>query len=203
MWRLHWGRKEEVTYHYSLIMDRRSCTWCLLYWTPFQLWGSMIQTLWVYNLRYKYHGNTQKYIPKFKSILEKLIVTTILLQSPLAPSPWYCCLQETPLISQLPSQILYIIYPFRWLTHRYVHCLSYISSLFFFFFSWPQLWHMEVPKARGQTGTAVRAYTTATATPDTSHICNLHCSLRQRWILNPLTQARDRTCILTETMSGP
>ena len=30
----------------------------------------------------------------------------------------------------------------------------------------------------------------------------LHCSLRQRWILNPLSEARDGTCILTETVPG-
>ena len=39
------------------------------------------------------------------------------------------------------------------------------------------------------------AYTPATATPELSHICNLHHSSRQRQILNPLSEARDRTCI--------
>ena len=39
-------------------------------------------------------------------------------------------------------------------------------------------------------------YATATATPDLSHICNLHYSSRQHQILNPLSKARDRTCIL-------
>ena len=36
-----------------------------------------------------------------------------------------------------------------------------------------------------------------------SRICHLHHSLWQHWILNPLSKARDRTCILTETRSGP
>ena len=36
--------------------------------------------------------------------------------------------------------------------------------------------------------------------PDPSHSFNLWCSLRQRQIFNPLTQARDQTRILTETM---
>lgn len=40
----------------------------------------------------------------------------------------YCCLQATLLISQLPSLILYITYPFRCWTHRHLHCLT--TSLF-------------------------------------------------------------------------
>ena len=35
---------------------------------------------------------------------------------------------------------------------------------------------------------------------DPSHICKLHHSSWQRPILNPLSQARDRTHVLTETM---
>ena len=35
--------------------------------------------------------------------------------------------------------------------------------------------------------------------PDLSHICNLRCSLRQRGILDPLSEARDRTYILMDT----
>ena len=34
-------------------------------------------------------------------------------------------------------------------------------------------------------------YVTATATPDPSHICDLHCSFRQCWMLNSLGEARD------------
>ena len=44
-------------------------------------------------------------------------------------------------------------------------------------------------QVRGQ----IRAYTRATATQDPSHICNLHHSSRQHWILNPLSKARDQT----------
>ena len=32
-----------------------------------------------------------------------------------------------------------------------------------------------------------------------SHICDLCCSLQQHWILNPLSEAGDRTCILMDT----
>ena len=43
------------------------------------------------------------------------------------------------------------------------------------------------PHESSQAGTEselqLPVYTTATATPDPSHICDLHHSLRQRWIL--------------------
>ena len=35
--------------------------------------------------------------------------------------------------------------------------------------------------------------------PDPSRICDLHHSSWQRWILNPLIEARDQTCILMST----
>ena len=59
-------------------------------------------------------------------------------------------------------------------------------------------------RARGQirAAAAVAAYTTATAMPDLSHACDLHHSLWQCQILNPLSEARDETCMLTETMLG-
>ena len=40
------------------------------------------------------------------------------------------------------------------------------------------------------------AYTTATATWDPSHICDLHHSSRLHQILNPLSEARDSSRIL-------
>ena len=39
------------------------------------------------------------------------------------------------------------------------------------------------------------AYATATATPDPSPVCDLHHSAGQQPILNPLSAARDQTCI--------
>ena len=58
-------------------------------------------------------------------------------------------------------------------------------------------------QARGQIGAAAQAYTTATEMPDPRHICNLCHRLWQLWILNPLSKARDLTCILMDTMLGP
>ena len=42
------------------------------------------------------------------------------------------------------------------------------------------------------------AYATTIATPDLSHICNLHHSLWQHQILSPLSEARHQTCILMD-----
>ena len=48
--------------------------------------------------------------------------------------------------------------------------------------------------ARGR----IRVYTTATATQDPSHVCDLLCSLHQHRILNPLSKVTDRTHILMD-----
>ena len=54
--------------------------------------------------------------------------------------------------------------------------------------------HMEVPRLGVESELYLLAYTTATATQDPSHVCNLHHhSSQQHWILNPLSEARDRT----------
>ena len=42
------------------------------------------------------------------------------------------------------------------------------------------------------------AYTTATATPDRSLICSLQHSSWQCWILNPLSEAMEGTCVLMD-----
>ena len=52
---------------------------------------------------------------------------------------------------------------------------------------------MEVLRLEIKSELQLPAYVTATATLDSSH------SLWQRQILNPLSEARDRTCILMDT----
>ena len=56
------------------------------------------------------------------------------------------------------------------------------------------------------------AYPTATIMQDQSRVCDLHHSSWQRWIFNPLSQARDRTkdprvpsqiCFCCATMGTP
>ena len=58
---------------------------------------------------------------------------------------------------------------------------------------------MEGPRLGVKSEPQPLAYTTATAMPDLSRVCNLHHNSQQRWILNPLSEARAGTCILTNT----
>ena len=77
--------------------------------------------------------------------------------------------------------------------------LSFLPSFFFFFFFCflgSHLWHMEVPGLGVESELQLPAYTTATAMQDPSFVCDLHHRSQQRWILNPLSKARDRTCNL-------
>ena len=54
-------------------------------------------------------------------------------------------------------------------------------------------------QARVESELQLPAYTTATATRNPSLVCDIHHSSRQLQILNPLSKARDRTCILMDT----
>ena len=58
---------------------------------------------------------------------------------------------------------------------------------------------MEVPRLGLKSELHLLAYATAIATWDLSHICDLHHSSWQRRILNPLSRASDRTCVLMDT----
>ena len=58
---------------------------------------------------------------------------------------------------------------------------------------------MEVPRLGVKSELQLPAYTTATATQDLSSICDLHHSSWQCQILNPLSEARDRTYVLMDT----
>ena len=93
-------------------------------------------------------------------------------------------------------------------------CLSVFLSVFlsfFFFLSFllSFLSFKATPEAyggsqaRGRIQLSLPAHATATATPDPSHICDpYHSSWRcsqQCQILNPLSGARDRNCILMDT----
>ena len=64
------------------------------------------------------------------------------------------------------------------------------------------LGHMEVPSLEVKLELQLSAYTTATATLCLSHNCSLRCNLQQYQILNLLSEARDRTHILVDTMLG-
>jgi len=75
------------------------------------------------------------------------------------------------------------------------------GEFLFFFFSFLGLHprHMKDPRLGVQSERQLSAYTTATAMRDLSRVCNLHHSSWQHRILNPLNEARDRTCNLMDT----
>ena len=74
---------------------------------------------------------------------------------------------------------------------------SIFTHFFFFFFGL----FRATPGSYGsfQARSQIRAYITATAMQDLSRICNLHHSSQQCQILNPLSEARDRTSVLMDT----
>ena len=51
---------------------------------------------------------------------------------------------------------------------------------------------MEVPRLEVKSEPHLPATATATAMQDPGHVCHLHHGSQQRWILNPLSEARDR-----------
>ena len=58
---------------------------------------------------------------------------------------------------------------------------------------------MKVPRRGTELELQLPAYARATATPDLSCVWDLHHSLWQPQVLNPLIEARDQTLILTDT----
>ena len=87
---------------------------------------------------------------------------------------------------------------FEYLAQRFTNLVAHhnylwIVCLFVFSFLGLHPWHMEVPRLGVKSEPQLPAYTTATATPDLTHICNIYHSSRQPWIFNPLSEARDGT----------
>jgi len=76
-------------------------------------------------------------------------------------------------------------------------CIFFLLLLFGFLGQ--HLQHMEVRRLRAESELQLLIYTTATATPDPSHVCNLHHSSWQCQILNPLSKARDQIWVFTDT----
>ena len=74
--------------------------------------------------------------------------------------------------------------------------LNNLHSKLTFCFLGPHPWHMEVSRLGVELELQLPTYTTATATWELSHICDLHHSSQQHRILNPPSKARDRTCDL-------
>jgi len=80
------------------------------------------------------------------------------------------------------------------------HFLLLLFLLFFFslFFVFCLFWATPAAYGISQAMSLIRAVSAslfyATEMPDPSHVCNLHHSSWQCWILNPLSGARDPTC---------
>ena len=81
-----------------------------------------------------------------------------------------------------------------WIKSKLCSCL-FVCSVFL----GPYLQHREVPRLGIKLELLPRAYVTATAVPDPSRIRKLHHRSQQHRILNPLSEARDRSCILIDT----
>ena len=78
---------------------------------------------------------------------------------------------------------------------RWVH----LCHILFLVFLGPHPRHMEVPRLGVKLELQLPAYTTATATWDLSHVCDLHHTSQQCQILNPLSEVRDQTHVLMDT----
>ena len=76
---------------------------------------------------------------------------------------------------------------------------SLFLLFFFFCFLEPQVQHMEVSRLGVLSELQQPGYATATAAWDLSHVCDLHHSSQKFQILDPLSEARDRTHILMDT----
>ena len=83
----------------------------------------------------------------------------------------------------------------KWSIRTYMHLINLLIDCFLGL----HLWHMEVPSLGVESELQLWAYATATAMPDMSCVCDLYHISWQRWILNPLSKARDRTHILMDT----
>ena len=74
-----------------------------------------------------------------------------------------------------------------------------LTGFFFFFLLFGlHWWHMEVPRLGVESKLQLPASTTATAMPDLSRVYDLHHRSQQQQILNPLSEARDQTCVLMD-----
>ena len=117
---------------------------------------------------------------------------------------WVRCYNQ--LIAFISSALL----SHSWRTHFIFFFFSFLSFLIFihlfiylfcFFGATPVSYGSS--QARGWIRAAAETYNTAIAPWDPSCICDLCHSMWQHWILNPLSEAKNWTRILTETMSGP
>ena len=65
------------------------------------------------------------------------------------------------------------------LIKEHINITGKTQLFFYFIFLGLHLKHMEVPGLKVESEVQLLAYTTATATPDPSNVCKLHCSSEQ------------------------
>ena len=121
----------------------------------------------------------------------------------------------SPLMGRMPTQVMLIqsvlFYPLCIYTEILVFLQFPVCTCFqsnkttmyiiefvfcFFVFLGPHPQHLEVPRLGIKSKPQLPAYTTATAMLDLSCVYNPHS--RQRQILNPLSEAKDQTCVLMD-----
>ena len=81
---------------------------------------------------------------------------------------------------------------------------DFVFTLYFYLFIYfvflglhPE--HMEVPRLGVKPELQLPAYATATAMWDLSDVYNLHHSSWQHCVLNPLSETRNKSCLLMDT----
>ena len=97
------------------------------------------------------------------------------------------------IIGQLQLFLFFFIFYFLFFAFFFFFCFFFF---FFFFFLGLHSQHIEVPRLGVESELQLPACATATAVQDLSSICDLLHSSWQHQILNPLSEARDRSCIL-------
>ena len=112
-----------------------------------------------------------------------------------------CCVKQRfiLLVSQTTIYLFDLVKKFNCKQYCFNHSCPcfFFFFFFFFFFLGPNPQHMEVHRLGVISELQLPAYTTATQDP--SHICYLHHSSQQRLIPDPLSKARDQTCLLMGT----
>ena len=91
---------------------------------------------------------------------------------------------------------------------KFKFCFLEFSGIFFKVFFFFFFLFAAIPVAYGSSGARGQIRATAASlhhshsTWDRSRVCNLHHRFWQHWILKPLSEARNQTHILTDTISG-
>lgn len=109
-----------------------------------------------------------------------------------------CWENNVAFLSMSLSFLLILCSFFLFLIHSLLcHVSGVFLSLFFFFGATPATYGGS--QARDRIGAAAASCTTASNARSEPHIFILHHSSQQCWMLNLLSKARDRTCILMDS----